>query len=192
MRKYLLALLVIVAAITQAAALPPANDVTRFPGAIYVYKYATATYVQGRDSVGSRLGSFGRVRADTVNGYVQATYQVLDSALTGYATNPTDTLRLVCGANVSGYFVAGITGTSNGAALTIGHLPAACRPSHTVLITLQKVTDNGVTRYGVGSVATTGIITVSKTDTMGVQSATFTSSGTKGVGAGVSFTFPRF
>ncbi len=40
--------------------------------------------------------------------------------------------------------------------------------------------------------ATTGIITVSKTDTAGVQSATFTSSGTKGVGAGVSFSYPRF
>lgn len=125
---------------------------------------------------------------DTVN-----TYQVLDSALTGYASAPTDTLRCSC----TDYFtqcyqVAGLSGTSNGAALTVGHLPAACRPSHTVIIGLAKVTDNGVTRYGTGSVATTGIITISKTDTAGVQSATFTTSGTKALGAGVTFGFSRF
>ncbi len=154
---------------------------------IGVYKTTTTKNLVVTDSA-----IIPKIRVTTINGYAQATYSVLDSALTGYATNPTDTLRLVCGTNVNGYFVAGITGTSNGAALTVGHLPSGCRPSHTVVVPLSKVTDNSITRIGFASIASTGIMTISKTDTAGVQSATFTASGTKGIGAGVTFSFPRF
>lgn len=130
----------------------------------------------------------GTLGVDTVN-----TFVTVDSAKTGYATPPTDTLRCACSSTfTSCRQVGGLSGTSNGAALTIGTLPAACRPSGTVVVGIAQVTDDGVTRYGIGSVAATGIITVSKTDTAGVQSATFTTSGTKGVGAGTVYSFPRY
>lgn len=152
-------------------------------------------------SIGGNLSVVGSVKktgADTAASYTVGTFTtgtiaVIDSALTGYASPPTDTLRCSVGFfHVDCLQVAGLSGTSNGTALTVGHIPAAFRPSHTVTVTISKVTDNGGPRQSIGSLATTGIITVSKTDSMGVQSATFTASGTKGVGAGVIYSFPRF
>ncbi len=117
----------------------------------------------------------------------------LDSMLTGAATNPNDTVRCTRIAfMVQCRQVGGISATSNTGAFTFGPLPAGYRPIGTVVVDIARVTDNGVVRHGVGSIATTGIVTVSKSDTDGVYSATFTSSGTKAIGAGTVLTFPRF
>ncbi len=197
MRKFIasLALIAVIAfGISQIAALPPANTVTRFPGAIYAYKYITGTFIQGRDSVGSPRGSFTYLRADSasIGGYGARTYSVLDSAKTGYAAIVTDTLRLVCGANVNGYFVAGITGTGSGTAMTLGTLPALCRPSHTVVTALSQFTDKDTTRLGWVSIATTGIMTVQRTDGFGRPTATLVATGVRAVLPGATFTFSRF
>ncbi len=164
-----------------------------------VAQLAPISAVHDSNQVAMRTGNgdYYKASAYALSGYLnsgfpQATYQILDTALTGYATLPTDTIRLSCGAVVSGYFVAGISATSNGAALTIGHLPAACRTSHTVVVPLSLVKNNDTVRVGSVSIAATGIMTVSKSDADAVLSATFTASGGKGVGAGSSFTYPRF
>jgi hypothetical protein len=156
------------------------NDVNRF-SAIYVYKYLTASKVVARDSLVAKY----------VNGYQDTTFAVLDSAKTGYAAIVTDTLRLSCGSKVSGYFKAGITGTGSGTAMTVGTLPAACRPRNTVLVPIQ-FTDADTLRLGFISWASSGIGTLQRTNTVGTPSATLIAGGTRAIPAGTSFTFSRF
>ncbi len=113
---------------------------------------------------------------------------VLDSGLTGYATKPTDTLR--CAVDVFGvhlYFVAGITGTSNDTVLTVGHVPAACRPSHTLTLPAM-VTNGNVQRVSKVTLSTAGVFTVYAADVDGVMSATgFSASNSKGLVLSASF-----
>ncbi len=168
----------------------------------YVYSKAGSTLtILSRGHFGSLLVDSTATFSGTatfssyiVNGGNTVGYSsVLDSALTGYSSPPTDTLR--CSADfysVTCYFVAGITGTSNGTALTVGHLPANFRPGHTVVVDLSSVTNNGVERFGRMSIASTGIGTVSRFDSLGLPLATYCACGTKAIGAGTSFSFSKF
>ncbi len=127
----------------------------------------------------------------TVHGRTSDSISVLDSALTGYASKPTDTLRCAVDQfNVSFYFVAGITGTSNDTVFTVGHVPALCRPSHTLTLPAM-VTNGNIQRVSKVVLSTAGVLTVYAADVDGVLSATgFSASNTKALVLTASF--PRF
>ncbi len=134
-------------------------------------------------------GCFNRINPDSLGVYTRSYLQgkvtraaVVESSLSGYATTRTDSLRYFADSNhCEFYLVAGISGTSNANALTFGHAPAGCRPSHTLPFT-AFVTDNGVERVSKATLAATGVFTVYAADTSGIMSATgFTTSGTKSV-----------
>ncbi len=140
----------------------------------------------------SYMGSAVKDTANLIRSLFRST-AILDSGLTGYASPPTDTLRLAADSlNVCAYQVAGLSGTSNATGFTIGHIPAAYRPSHTVVVPVISVTDNGNIHAGKLSIATTGIGTVSFIDSVGKVNGTFVGAGTKALGAGASFCYPRF
>ncbi len=159
----------------------------------FTHAFKTVTGCQIRDYATQGVDSLRVLGGMTVHGRTADSLAVLDSALTGYATKPTDTLRCAVDIfHVDLNLVAGITGTSNDTVFTFGHAPAACRPSHTLTF-FAAVTNNGVQRISKVTLAPTGIFTVYKTDTAGVMSALgFTASGTKAIGAGTVFSFSRF
>lgn len=127
-----------------------------------------------------------------VGGHSADSLVVIDSALTGYSTNPTDSLRCAGDIFLSYcYQVAGITGTSNASTFTIGHLPIGHRPSHTVK-GWSLTTNNGVTKKSSISISSAGVITPTWSDTAGVESTTWTTSGTKSIAAGTIYLIPRF
>lgn len=120
-----------------------------------------------------------------------AAVNVLDTA-TGFSTVVTDTMRCLCSsAFASCSLKAGFTGTSNATSLTITTLPPQCRPTNTKLVQIPGVTNNSVKRGGLASIASTGVVTISKTDSVGVTSATFVNTGTKALDAGIVLEFPK-
>ncbi len=170
----------------------------------------THTKASGRTTNNQRVGSLTVDTNATVGGVlsvldstilaslrvgtrVVSSMSVLDSGLTGYASIPTDTMRVSADFyNVCLYQVAGWGGTSNTTGLTIGHIPAAYRPSHALTFRVYGVTNNGVTRSGYFAVATTGIITVGYDSLVTLTTATFTAAGSKGVSAGIGGCYSRF
>ncbi len=143
--------------------------------------------------------NFSRANPESMAVYVRAYLQgkvtraaVLDSTLSGSSAPGTDTLRYLADTNhCEFYLVAGFSVTSNSNALTWGHAPAGCRPSHTITFP-ATVTDAGNgPRQSRATLATTGIFTVYNDTGSGGQSATgFTTSGTKGVI--MSGSFPKY
>ncbi len=164
----------------------------------------TATKLTGRTTGNQRVGSLtvdtGATIGDTtrtaflrVGTATTGTFSILDSALTGYGTTPSDTVRYSVDVNnVCFYQVGGFSASSTTTGLTIGHIPAALRPTHAQTPVVWSVTNNGVARKGAFSIATTGIITVAYDSTAFLVTPTFTATGTKGVAAGISACYSRF
>lgn len=115
--------------------------------------------------------------------------------LTGYASGPTGTVNYTVISNIGGtgklvtlYVAANISGTSNATSLTMTGMPAAIRPSATRLTPALIGTDNGANALFGASIATSGTITFLFGTAFSASG--FTNSGTKGLIAGWSATYP--
>ncbi len=110
-----------------------------------------------------------------------------DTAGTGFTATVRDSISWSkTGYNVCATFVSGATGTSNGTGFTFGAWPTVIRPAGVKIFSVPAITNASVAKDGKISLATTGVPTLSWTDTAGVQSATFTASGTKAIAAGTT------
>lgn len=116
-------------------------------------------------------------------------------ALTGYASGPTGTVNYRIFANASGtgksctlYVAAAITGTSNANTLTMTGLPAACQPA-TVALVNCVLNNNTTTVAGIAHIAAAGS-TITFYMGSPLSATGFTTSGTKGLPAGWSITYP--
>ena len=101
-------------------------------------------------------------------------------AITGLTTTPAITINYTITGKVATIFIAGASGTSNSAAMTLTGLPAILKPGRTggtYPIVLTRVEDDGVWSSGVCTInITTGVITFFKD----ITGAAFTATGTKG------------
>jgi hypothetical protein len=111
--------------------------------------------------------------------------------LTGFTANPTGTVTWVRMGNiVSVYITSSITATSNAGTMTMTGLPSAIQPASTQVVMCAQLEDNTVQPLVGKASITAGTITF-QTQTVAVgQFNTFTASGTKGLIAGWSITYP--
>lgn len=85
---------------------------------------------------------------------------------------------------------AGITGTSNTTAMTMTGIPAAIRPKFTTLALCHGLIDNGSAPLGgVASISSAGVATFNLAAN---PPAAFTNSGTKGLAAGWTMSYPLY
>ncbi len=116
--------------------------------------------------------------------------------LTGMSGATTGTVKYRVTGNIAYVWVeSGITGTSNTTAMTMTGMPAAARPGFTVApVSCNNIVDNGNNFVGGAGVATGGTITFSLLRSSGsnyiTNDAVFTGSGTKGLQAGWSISYP--
>lgn len=199
--KQILAAFALLLAIGFNAEAGQAQVITKFPGTVAAFKNVQAgDTLKGRvvkaKSVGdtvaaAKLITGPRAVIDTLNGYPTLTYAVLDSAKTGLDQVSSDSLFLSCGAWVCGVFKNGLTDTTSGTAMTVGTLPAACRPARTTRVPILFM-DADTLRTGSVSWATTGIGTLSRANATGSITATLLAAGTlRGIPAGAGFCFTR-
>jgi hypothetical protein len=126
------------------------------------------------------------------------------ATLTGYASGPTGTVNYRIVANSAGtgkvchlYADSAISGTSNATALTMTGVPAACRPSASKWA-MSLVVDESLTSVGGALVGTGGTITFYQalddqgtgTNRTDISASGFLNSGTKGLPAGWSISYP--
>lgn len=123
-----------------------------------------------------------------------ATYETgtFTGTLTGCTTAPTATFNYSrVGSTVTIDCSAGLTATSNTVACTVTGLPAALTPARTQIIAISQLTDNTATP-NMGSVQVSGTtLTLALGNVVGanLRPGVFTNSGTKGVTAGLCFTY---
>ncbi len=142
---------------------------------------------------GATIGDSLRAASLRIGTRIVQTASVIDSALTGYATTPSDTLRVSADLlTVCIYQVAGFSATANTTALTFGHIPTWARPSHAQTVRVYGVKNNGVTRAGNFAIATTGIVTAAYDSTASIVTPTFTNNTTNGISALAGGCYPRF
>lgn len=135
---------------------------------------ATATFYESLNSINAQK--------------LVATYEAgtFTGTLTGCTTSPTAQFNWTRAANtITVDFSAGISATSNTNAMTITGAPAGIAPVRAQLV-LCRIIDNGTTQLGcVVMNAGSSILTFS----VGATAAVFTTSGTKGLTGGLSFTY---
>ena len=100
------------------------------------------------------------------------------ASLTGCTSVPTGSVSYLVNGNLAVLLIPTITATSNDVAATLTGAVVAVRPTTTQTF-LLRITDNGTTAFGLGSIAASGVITLS----VGAAAGAFTNSGTKGVQA---------
>lgn len=127
------------------------------------------------------VGSAG-FRNGGLTGVDSIQYAAQDSftaTLTGCTTSPTGSVTYTVNGDLVTLQIPAITGTSNTTAATLTGMPTAIRPIYAGTQTIIGVAqDNGIEAISRMQISTGGVITLN----YGV-SATFTNSGTKGVGA---------
>lgn len=101
--------------------------------------------------------------------------RTFSTTLTGCATVPTGTISYVVSAGIATLRIPVITGTSSSGAATFTGVPDEILPAF-AMTCVGRVTDNGVTTFGVYRVDTTGTITLFPNATLGA----FTAAGIKG------------
>ncbi len=109
--------------------------------------------------------------------YAQITTGSFTGTLTGCTSSPTGSISYSINGDAVTLDVPLIEATSNTTAATITGMPAAIRPSSTQTIVGANCKDNGTAAISQVSIASSGVITLNY-----LLSATFTNSGTKGVG----------
>jgi hypothetical protein len=101
------------------------------------------------------------------------------ATLTGCTTSPTVTARFVRTGNKVTLYIPSVTGTSNSTACTITGMPSSIRPARTMQPVVAEVEDAGVFMGGSFSIATSGVITLTRQkDFTTGQTGTFTNSAT--------------
>jgi hypothetical protein len=151
----------------------------------------TAIYIDSLsedNTVGPNYVESGTALAFSAGTPPRLSYQKQDTftgTLTGCTTSPTGTVQVQAGGGLVTLTFPTIEGTSNTTAATITGLPAAYRPQTTTRTVLARVKDNGTLAFGCVEVASSGTINLLSS----VTSATFTGSGTKGIGL-CSVTYP--
>jgi hypothetical protein len=151
----------------------------------------TAIYIDSLsedNDVGPNTVESGTALAFSAGTPPRLSYQKQDTftgTLTGCTTSPTGTVQVQASGGLVTLTFPTIEGTSNTTAATITGLPAAYRPQTTTRTVLARVKDNGTIAFGCVEVASSGTINLLSS----VTSATFTGSGTKGIGL-CSVTYP--
>ncbi len=122
----------------------------------------------------------------------------LRSSFTGALTGMTATTTGQIDAIVNGSTVwltrsagiAALTGTSNATSMTLTGIPAALQPKFTTLAVCHGLINNGSSALGgLASISSSGVITFSLADN---PPAAFTNSGTKGLAAGWTISYPLY
>lgn len=156
----------------------------------------TAVNVTGNyfTSVTNAFGNTSNAPADLVfypNTPEIVLTQTFTATLTGMTGATTGSVRYsVSGKIVSLEATSAITGTSNVATMTLTGVPTALRPANDVYVNARAMTDNGALVSGLAQVKTDGSIIFG--NGAGNYSANaFTTSGTKGLGAGFSLQYQR-
>ena len=115
-----------------------------------------------------------------LTGLTGALYGSFTATLTGLTTTPTFTVKYsISGKSVVLSWDTSTTGTSNTNAMTFTGMPAFLAPSSTVYA-ITRVTDNGVSEFGVALVNNAALVTFFRGATLNA----FTAAGTKGLPQG--------
>lgn len=145
-------------------------------------------------TVTNAIGNSANVPADAVidpNTPEIVIARSFTATLSGMTATTTGAVRYaVNGKTVTLEAAAAVTGTSNAATMTLSGLPAALTPANNVYVPAAALTDNGALVSGIAQVRTDNTIVFGNGITNYSANA-FTTSGTKGLGAGFSLTYQR-
>lgn len=157
-------------------------------GATWLTVDRTGTTVDSIAFSGTTITLNGNSAASVIDSSFTGTLTGMDSATTG-----TVNYRIVANAAGTGklctlYIPASINGTSNTTAMTMTGLPAACTPTNAVRFS-TVVVDSSNENHAMALIAAAGTTITFYTDA-NLSATGFTGSGTKGLGAGWTITYP--
>lgn len=121
--------------------------------------------------------------------YITQRASSFEATLTGMAASTVGTVEWQLNNNVATLLLpSALTGTSNATTMTMTGLPADVTPSANRTLPVFYGVDNGASAFVSGTVANTGVISFFIASSGGA--AAFTNTGTKGLGAGWSISYP--
>jgi hypothetical protein len=132
------------------------------------------TRLQIVDGIGFPATQVASSDANTLDDYREATFT---ATATGMTTAPTGTVAFVRVGNAVTITIPAITGTSNATSFTLTGGPTTMRPSAARIIPVRVQDNGGAITWGMASIGTDGVITLSKDAAAGA----FTASGTKSI-----------